>query len=464
MVPYLLVDLARRFFKLPFRLIPSEEPEPALASSTSFQSTGLGPFPLEIWRQVWAYVVILEGSRSTDLVDAFNPMFTSEHPGFMDHPSYSSFQRDLIALSLVHRLWAREIRRMSLEYLQISSVAQLEAIFVVLDAEPAAQLGQAVRRIDVVVSKLEEDGLIAHLVRLLSRTPQLRTFVHCVDSASAGVSTPSSVLRVLAEYCGPSLRRIEWGTLANAPQQQDLVKLLQCSPLLASLRLIRLASSESFSPPPDICSQLRTLSLGLDLESDGPVVVASPPSWQRFLAAFASMPESLPQLVRFEADQCTSSVVDFCSAHGAKIHYFRAAVWPGETDNFTQAIEHMPALRNLVVVLTSGRVVFPRRHPSLQQICIDSLVSAAHSTCYEVPDNVQEPQRQALVNVFRAVEKLDAPLEVLRLQNNGNLARFRISRTQDISNGLMLKTWAVRFKASRSCMLFCDKDGVSFFS
>jgi hypothetical protein len=112
---------------------------------------------------------------------------------------------------------------------------------------------------------------------------------------------------------------------------------------------------------------LETLSLGLipDPIDD---IAELPISWDPLLNYFASDPEMLPSLRRFEVDIFPTDL-RFFAVHGSKIQTFRTTNW-STPPMLPSTLPLLPNLDSLILTQSTEYVTLPPFHPTLRRICI----------------------------------------------------------------------------------------------
>ncbi|KAJ7269820.1 hypothetical protein C8J57DRAFT_1323596 [Mycena rebaudengoi] len=295
--------------------------------------------PQEIWRTILAFTIRLNGRSSFHLGDPFLPPYATES----SLEDEVGMREDRASVPLVCRSWASITSEILLDYLRIRSIPQLRAIVAKLESdnrsrEEGPPFGDWVQRIDFHISE-PLTGAPDLIPRLLRRTPNLAIYINKNGSDYLPeTQTPSSVLQALAAYCGPSLRRIEWSHVGEAPAWCDLANLCQHTPNLRTIRLTWMFSyKKPFMNGPLDLPQLQTLS----------------PRLLGYLSADSNM---LPSLRRFEPT-------------GAKIRLFRTTNWRSPP-SLPSTLPLLPNLDSLVLVQSTEYVTLPPFHPTLRRICI----------------------------------------------------------------------------------------------
>ncbi|KAK6981042.1 hypothetical protein R3P38DRAFT_2579226, partial [Favolaschia claudopus] len=325
--------------------------------------------PPEIWvSRIIPFVIRLNGRNSVHLEDPFLPPYSTElHP--VADPGLKS---DRAAVSLVCRSWRYVASQIIHEYLIIRTIPQLQAIVQKLEeCQDSESVADFVQRIDFAIQP-DSDPQTASpdlIVRLLKHTKRLMIYVNKNGSDyTPETQTPSTVMQALAEHCGPSLQRLEWSNVGEAPTWHDLADLCRRTPNLKTLHLTWI-----FSYPEEPLESnlelpyLETLSLGL-IPDPIDNVIQLPTTWDPLLNYFASDPELLPSLRRFEIEIFPTNL-RFFRVHGFKIRSFRTTNWSAPP-----MLPHtLPLLRNLeTLILTQSTeyVTLPSSHPSLRRICV----------------------------------------------------------------------------------------------
>ncbi|KAJ7906285.1 hypothetical protein B0H13DRAFT_1880721 [Mycena leptocephala] len=372
-------------------------------------SKPLPVLPPEIWDTILSFTIRLNGRKSVRLEDPFHPPYTTESSVVED----PGMQQDRTTIPLVSRSWRSIASQIVPEFLRIRSIPQLRAI---VERFEETQDGHFCSRIDFQIS--EQLTASPDLIpRLLRRTPNLMVYINQND--------PFLGLEALAKYCGPSLRRIEWSHVGEAPTWRDLANLCHHAPNLTTLRLTWIFS---YTQPVREMLELpflETLSLGLipDPIDD---IAELPISWDPLLNYFASDPEMLPSLRRFEVDIFPTDL-RFFAVHGSKIQTFRTTNW-STPPMLPTTLPLLPNLDSLILTQSTEYVTLPHFIPHCAAYPLDSVLLSIDST------------------------KLPR-LEEVRLRNIGILMNL-------VDEPAWLLKWAKRwhFKGVR----FCDMRGLSF--
>ncbi|KAF7360289.1 hypothetical protein MVEN_00758300 [Mycena venus] len=355
-------------------------------------------------------------------------------------------RHDRATIPLVCRSWRYMTSQILPEYLRIRSIPQLHAIVEKLEAQDG--LGDLVQRIDCHISEplTASPDLIP---RLLKRTPNLMIYVNQNGSDfRPETQTPSSVLEALAEHCGPMLRRAEWSHVGEAPTWHDLANLCRHARNLTTLRLTWIFSYTELVHERLELPFLETLSLGL-IPDPVDNIIELPISWDPLLNYFASDPEMLPSLRRFEVEIFPTNL-RFFRVHGSKIRTFRTTNWSAPP-MLPSTLPLLPNLESLILTQTTEYVTLPPFHPTLRRICIAPLME----------DHIVVPPRffntavlTPLECVMLSIDSTNLPrLEEVRLRNVGILMNL-------VDEPAWLLKWAKRwnFKGVK----FCNMHGQSF--
>ncbi|KAF7351233.1 hypothetical protein MSAN_01554800 [Mycena sanguinolenta] len=305
--------VAQACFPLFSATCPSQEKDERITSEL------LPVLPQELWNTILFFIIRLNGRNSVHLEDPFLPPYTTETSP-VDDPD---IWWDRATIPLVCRSWRAVTTQIIPEYLRIHSIPQLRAIVDKFDDAPS--LGECVQRIDFKISEplTASPDLIP---RLLKHTKNLKIYVNQNGSDFLPeTQTPTSVLVALAEHCSSSLQRLEWSHVGEAPTWHDLANLCHHAP---NLRTLRLTWIFSYTEPVQGILELpslETLYLGL-IPDPSDVILELPLTWDPLLTYFASNPETLPSLQRFEIDIFPTDL-RFFRVHGSKIRTFRTTNW-----------------------------------------------------------------------------------------------------------------------------------------
>ncbi|KAJ6588975.1 hypothetical protein B0H19DRAFT_1248550 [Mycena capillaripes] len=360
----------------------------------------------------------------------------------MEEPGMS---QDRTTIPLVCQSWRTITSQIVPEYLKIRSIPQLRAI---VEKFEETQDGLLCTRIDFQI----EEPLTASsdlIPRLLRRTPNLMIYVNQNGSDSRPErQTPSSVLDALVEHCGPSLRRIEWSHVGEAPAWRDLANLCRHAQNLRTLRLTWIFSyTEAVGEILEL-PFLEALSLGL-IPDPIDNIVDVPLTWDPLLNYFASDREMLPSLRRFEIDIFPTSL-RFFGVHGPKIRIFRTTNW-STPPMLPSTLPLLPNLDSLILTQSTEYVTLPPFHPTLRRICIAPFMEEHivvpprfFSTAVLIP----------LDSVLLSIDSTKLPrLEEVRLRNMGILMNL-------VDEPAWLLKWARRWRFKG--VKFCDMLGQSF--
>ncbi|KAJ7666105.1 hypothetical protein DFH06DRAFT_267095 [Mycena polygramma] len=359
--------------------------------------------------------------------------------------------QDRTTIPLVCRSWRSMTSQVIPEYLIIRSIPQLRSIvrkFEGFQDAGSLPLGYAVQRIDFQIPEplTASPDLIP---RLLRRTPNLIIYVNQNGSdCRPETQTPSSVLDALAKHCGPSLRRIEWSHVGEAPAWCDLANLCQHTP---NLRTLRLTWIFSYAEPVRSILQLpllETISLGL-IPDPIDNILELPLSWDPLLNYFASNPDMLPSLRRFEIEIFPHDL-HFFQVHGSKIRTFRTTNW-SRPPLLPSALPLLPNLDSLVFTQSTEYVTLPPSHPTIRRICIAPF---SEEQCVVPPRFFSTAVLRPLDSVLLSIDSTKLPrLEEVRLRNIGVLVNL-------IDEPAWLLQWARRWRFKG--VKFCDMHGRSF--
>ncbi|KAJ7108562.1 hypothetical protein C8R44DRAFT_834047 [Mycena epipterygia] len=358
--------------------------------------------------------------------------------------------QDRATTPLVCRSWRSMTSQILPEYLRIRSIPQLRAIVKKFEEgqDDRFPFGGWVQRIDFQIP----EPLVNHpdlIPRLLWRTPNL--MIYCNQNGSdyrPETQTPTAVLEALAEHCGPSLRRLEWSHVGEAPAWCDLADLCRRAPNLRTLRLTWIFSyRQPFREEMLHLPSLETLSLGLI--PDPIDIVELPITWDPLLNYFASNPEMLPSLRRFEVELFPTDL-RFFRTHGSKIRFFRTTNWT-RPPMLPFTLPLLPNLENLVLTQTTEYVTLPPSHPKLRRICIAPF-SEEHSVV--PPRFFNTAVLVPLESVLLSIDSTKLPsLHEVRLRNIGVLMNL-------VEEPAWLLKWAKRWHFRG--VNFCDIRGQSF--
>ncbi|KAJ7158243.1 hypothetical protein C8R43DRAFT_1087000 [Mycena crocata] len=361
-------------------------------------------------------------------------------------------RQDRATMPLVCRPWRSMAAQITPEYLRINSIPQLRAIVEKFEEAQDGSLafqGEWVQRIDFKIPEplTASPDLIP---RLLRRTPNLVIYVNKNGSDyRPETQTPSAVLEALAKYCGPSLRRLEWSHVGEAPGWRDLVKLCRHAPNLRTLRLTWLFSyQQSFREEILELPFLESLYLGL-IPDPIDNIVDLPRTWDPLLNYFASNPEVLPALRNVEVELFPTDL-RFFRVHGSKIRTFR-------TTNFTRpptlpsTIPLLPNLDSLVLIQNTEYVTLPPFHPTLRRICIAPFME----------ETIQVPPRMFSTAVLHPLETVLLSIFTTRLPQ---LEEVRLRNVGIFMNLVDEPSWLLRWAKQWRFrgVKFCDMHGQSF--
>ncbi|KAJ7240819.1 hypothetical protein B0H12DRAFT_1024479, partial [Mycena haematopus] len=366
---------------------------------------------------------------------------------------------DRATIPLVCRSWRSVTSQIVPEYLRIQSIPQLRAIVDKFEDahDGSPSLEGCVQRIDFRISEplTASPDLIP---RLLKHTKHLMIYVNQNGSDyRPETQTPTSVLEALAEHCSSSLQRIEWSHVGEAPTWHDLANLCHHAP---NLRTIRLTWIFSYVEPVQGVLELpslETLYLGL-IPDPTNTIIELPLTWDPLLNYFASNPESLPSLRRFEIDIFPADL-RFFHVHGSKIRTFRTTNWT-TPPKLPSTLPLLANLDSLVLTQSTEYVTLPPFHPTLRRICIAPFME----------NHVLVPPRffstavlTPLESVMLSIDSTHLPrLEEVRLRNIGILMNL-------VDEPAWLLKWARRwrFKGVKFCNMygqsFSDTRGAPFF-
>ncbi|KAF8186961.1 hypothetical protein K438DRAFT_1973154 [Mycena galopus ATCC 62051] len=426
--------------------------EPSSGDSTQDEDVYSKPLPVlppEIWSTIISFVIRLHGRSSIHLEDHFLPPYTTETSP-VDEPEQQLWQQDRATIPSVCRSWRYVASQIVPEYLRIHSIPQLRAIVEkfedIQDGLPS--LGEWVQRIDFKIS----ESLTASpdlIPRLLKHTKRLMIYVNQNGSDyRPETQTPSSVLEALAEHCSSSLQRIEWSHVGEAPTWHDLANLCLHTPNLKTLRLTWIFSyTEPVRGTLELPS-LETLYLGL-IPDPTDTLIELPMSWDPLLNHFASNPESLPALRRFEIEIFPTDL-HFFRVHGSKIRTFRTTNW-SMPPKLPATLPLLTNLDSLVLTQSTEYVTLPPSHPTLRRICIAPFME---NQVVVPPRYFSTAVLTPLESVMLSIDSTHLPrLEEVRLRNMGILMNL-------VDEPAWLLKWAKRwhFKGVK----FCNMHGQSF--
>ncbi|KAJ7512780.1 hypothetical protein B0H11DRAFT_1843134 [Mycena galericulata] len=423
--------------------------EPVLRKeSVSGDQPSLPILPPEIWGIILAFIIRRNGRNSICPEDPFLPPYTSESSALED----AGIRQDRSIAPLVCRSWRSMTAQIVPEYLRIRSVPQLRAIVTKFEEglDGTTPLGEWVQRIDFQIPEPLVGSSRNLIPRLLQRTPNLVIYVNQNGSDfRPEAQTPSSVLEALARYCGSSIRRLEWSQVGEAPTWCDLARLCQHAPNLRTLRLMWIFSYDKpFKGQMLELPFLETLSLGL-IPDPIDNIVDLPLTWDPLLKYFASNPEMLPSLRRFDIEAFPTDI-SFFHVHGRKIRTFRTTNWTSPP-MLPVTLPLLPNLDSLVLTQSTEYVTLPPSHPTLRRICIAPFME----------EHIMVPPRifntavlTPLDSVLLSIDITKLPgLEEVRLRNIGILTHL-------VDEPAWLLKWARRW--SFRGVKFCDMHGCSF--
>ncbi|KAJ6487921.1 hypothetical protein C8R45DRAFT_1097777 [Mycena sanguinolenta] len=414
--------------------------------------------PEELWNTIIFFIIRLNGRNSVHLEDPFLPPYTTETSPVDDLDIL--WDRD--AIPLVCQSWRALTSRIIPEYLRIRSIPQLRAIVDKFENTPS--LGECVQRVDFKISEplTASPDLIPRLLKhtkkyepsilslqLIQNFDSLKIYVNQNGSDFLPeTQTPTSVLVALAEHCSSSLRRIEWSHVGEAPTWHDLANLCHHAPNLRTLRLTWIFSYTEPAQGVLELPSLETLYLGL-IPDPSDVILELPLTWDPFLTYFASKPETLPSLRRFEIDIFPTDL-HFFRVHGSKIRTFRTTNW-STPPQLPRTLPLLGNLDSLVLTQSTEYVMLPPSHPTLRCICIAPFME----------NHVVVPPRffstavlTPLESVMLSIDSTHLPrLEEVRLRNMGILMNL-------VDEPAWLLKWARRWRFKG--VKFCDMHGHSF--
>ncbi|KAJ7740009.1 hypothetical protein DFH07DRAFT_965501 [Mycena maculata] len=426
--------------------VSSSDNVPTEESATGQPS--LPVLPPEIWRTILAFLIRRNGRRSIRLEDPFLPLYSTKSSP-LDDPD---IWQDRTTLPLVCRAWRSMTAQIVFEYLRIRSIPQLRAFVEHFEEAQDGSLpfqGDWVLRIDFKIPEPlgDSESLVPRLLRL---TPNLMIYVNQNGSDyRPETQTPSAVLEALAEHCGPSLRRLEWSHVGEAPAWCDLANLCQHAPNLRTLRLTWIFSYEKpFRAKMLDLPFLHTLSLGL-IPDPVDTIVELPMTWDPLLNYLASDREMLPSLRRFDVEVFPTGL-RFFKVHGAKIRFFRTTNW-SSPPMLPSTLPLLSNLDDLVLTQSTEYVTLPQAHTTLRRICIAPFME----------EHIMVPPRmfnsavlRPLESVLLSIDSTKLPhLEEVRLRNTGILVNL-------VDEPAWLLKWAKRW--SFRGVKFCDMHGQSF--
>ncbi|KAJ7211288.1 hypothetical protein GGX14DRAFT_624138, partial [Mycena pura] len=406
--------------------------------------------PPEIWCTIIAFVTRLNGRCSTYLEDPFVPPYTTESSSVED----PSMHQDRVSILSVCRAWRAMASSIIFEFLRIRSIPQLRALVNRLEEgygrdESISLPGEWVQRIDFKIAEplTASPDLIP---RLLRRTPNLMIYVNQNGSDyRPETQTPSSVMAALAEFCGPSLRRLEWSHVGEAPTWHDLTTVCHHAPNLSTLRLTWIYSYDKPYKAKLALPFLETLSLGLIPDPIDNMHI--PVSWDPLLEYFSSDPAMLPSLRRFEIDLFPTSL-HFFAVHSLKIRSFRTTNWSAPPI-LTWVLPLLPNLDTLVLTQSTAYATLPPSHPTLRRICIAPF--AEEQTSVVPPRFFSSAVLGPLDRVLLSIDSTHLPrLEEIRIRNIGILKSLA-------GEPAWLLKWAKRWRF-KGGVKFCDVHGRPF--
>jgi len=431
-------------FRLPFgrkSIRPPEEPQ-ALEPTQSI-------FPNEIWRQIIGYTVRGTGAKYVDLEDPFvQPWMMEEYPEI--DPGLLNDRR---SLSQVCASWRNIVEEISAEYLVIYTGQQLRSIVKIFEksklsmaGEDVKHLGERTLRIDF---RILGEYKVSHVIRLLKCTPNLAIYYNKNGPADQPERpAPIEVLKGLADFCGSTLRRLEWASAGEAPRYEDLVQLCNSIPDLVTLRLVAIHSFPrqiGINFPGLTLPKLKTLSLGLIPEIHNPRSNYAL-TWDPFLHLLSRNNRQLPSLERLDCEIFPLLTPAFFTMYGPKIRHFRTTAWSAENELPT-ALNFCQNLHTLVIVQGSENMAMPAAHLSIQRICIIPSIDVP----VEVPPRVfKHAVLQPLDNLLKVIEVMNTPrLREVRVRNVGSYSTIGQHHTMTF--------WWIRWNLQR--VNFTDKTG-----
>lgn len=412
--------------------------------SGSAPRPGLPFLPPELWRKIIGFTVRITGATSLELEDPFSTPYENEEYPIIDPLLFE----DRKNVSLVCSNWHSVVLDISAEYLVVRSDKQLKRLFKKLQSCKGRRMGELTKRVDF---DMYGDYNVPNVVRLLRMTPNLLIYNnHNRLPTNVQKCTSIEVMRALVEYCGQSLKRIEWSG-SESPRYEDFVELCNGLPELVTIRLMAMHSYPRHRdgvPPRLLLPRLKCLSLGIIPDNDPRPQYSL--TWDPLVQYLSFTPAQMPLLERFECDIFPIHTTSFFNMHGHKIRLFRTTSWSVQ-DYLPMTLDLCPNIQSLVLAQGAETIPLPKSHPTLKRICIFP----------NIEDPVNVPRRiydaaviTPLDTLFKSLEGIAAPrLVELRVRNTGAFVDL-------INYTTWLRFWWIRWNIRG--VQFSDKSGTSF--
>lgn len=312
-------------------------------------------------------------------------------------------------------------------------------------------IGRWTRRIDFRMHRrdghLTSAQITAKIIRLLRLTPNLEIYVNSNgQNTQAPGRTHPRVIETLTQYCGKSLKRVEWN-FAECPAWHDLAGLLRGTPNLETLGLITVYGQSIPLPDSTLITlpSLKTLSLGIP--TNAPPYL--PDSWNPLLSCLSLFPDQLPSLERLDINPLPRA--DFFIMHGPKLRMLRTNS-PDPLPSLPHALDASPNLQTLIVPPNVEIYLADTGcHPSLERVGIFPVCE----NTITVPERIYEQHvMQPLEECLLQLEEMNLPkLKTIKVRNVGLLAGV-------IEHPLLLQFWWRRWNILG--VRFEDKVGKTF--